>query len=570
VVLVSQAIAGLHVLRDTVTLGALDALQQLDIVATDPLGSEIEHVSLQYDVQDTAIATVTDGGEVRARANGNTTVVVSGDEQSAAVVVRVAQQVTRIDAPIDTLRFTSIGEAIAIPAQPVDSLGHPVSGVPTQIVVGDTGVLGVESLSVRSKQNGATVVHVTAGGASSQMFALVSQVADRIAIVQSDTQDIQSVYQDSLLPITCSVLDHNGFEVQSAPPVTASASRLWNGTTCGSLSASASGFDTLRVSAGTVTASLPVALAVRPIIGAVAPLDVDQMPANTYAWSPSARRNSHGQLEVYFAGYARIPDSTGHQPANLYRLVSDDGQHFRYDGVVLEHDPDFCALNGSGIENIDVVPRNDGPGWRMFYAGGSFDCYGWQVFSAVSTDERTWTRETGVRIGNGGSMPPALPIYPPWPVGEGMTTDQLPDGTWRMIVGAYEPLSPPDNKFQILEWHSSDQLQWTYVGSVVTTRQLPPEGEASAYSPTLAEFAPGLWRMIFTADNRFSPGGRSRLWSAVSTDRVTWQVEGEMLGAPGVQYLYCALVGDRLVTLQIPEGPIDGSTSLVGVSITQP
>ena len=106
VVLVSQAIAGLRVLRDTVTLGALDALQPLEIVATDPLGSEIEHVSLQYDVQDTAVATVTDSGAVRARANGITTVTVRGNDQSAAIVVRVAQRVTQISTAIDTLRFT--------------------------------------------------------------------------------------------------------------------------------------------------------------------------------------------------------------------------------------------------------------------------------------------------------------------------------------------------------------------------------------------------------------------------------------------------------------------------------
>jgi hypothetical protein len=206
----------------------------------------------------------------------------------------------------------------------------------------------------------------------------------------------------------------------------------------------------------------------------------------------------------------------------------------------------------------------------MFYAGGSFDCYGWQVFSAVSTDERTWTKEAGVRIGNGGTLPPAPPVSAPWPAGEGMVTDQLPDGTWRMTVGTYEPLTPREDKFQITEWHSSDQLTWSYARSLVTTRQLPPEGQRSVYSPTLAEIAPGLWRMIFTADDRNQPGGRSRLWSAVSTNRITWQVEGEVLGAPGVEYFYSALVGDRLYTLESPQGPAAGTTTLVGATILMP
>jgi len=149
-----------------------------------------------------------------------------------------------------------------------------------------------------------------------------------------------------------------------------------------------------------------------------------------------------------------------------------------------------------------------------------------------------------------------------------MVTDQLPDGTWRMTVGSYEPLTPPEDKFQITEWRSLDQLNWTYVRTLLSTRQLPSEGQRSAYSPTLAEITPGLWRMIFTADDRNQPDGRSRLWSAVSTDRVSWQLEGEILGAPGVEYFYSTLVGNRLFTIRAPQGGV--GTTLVGVTVQQP
>ncbi len=56
--------------------------------------------------------------------------------------------------------------------------------------------------------------------------------------------------------------------------------------------------------------------------------------------------------------------------------------------------------------------------------------------------------------------------------------------------------------------------------------------------------------MIFTGDNRWSPDGRSRLWSAVSTDKVHWQVEGELMGAPGTNLYYAALAEDRLVFIR--------------------
>lgn len=569
VVLVTQKVANLHVVRDTVTLAALDALAPLGVVATDPLGSEIQGAAFAYTVADTVIAGVTALGEVRARANGVTTITASRDGQSAAVLVLVAQRVAQIETTADTIRFTALEQTVSLPAQPVDSLGHPVAGV-GQIAVSDTGVLVVAAGSLRSKRNGSAHVHLQVGGLQSDQVAVVEQVPAQLIVAYSDTTTIHSVALDSLIPLSCRVLDGAGYDIAATPTVAPSATGHWSGSACDSLRVHSSGFDTLRISIDTLTATVPIALAVRPIVGPVAPIDIDYMPANVAVWAPSARRNSQGQFELYFAGYTTVVDSTGHQPGDLYRLISDDGQQFRYDGVVLTHDPDYCDPNGSGIENVAVVPRSDGPGWRMFYSGGSFDCYGWQVFSAVSTDERTWTTESGVRVSNGGSLPPAPPASAPWPAGEGMVTDLLPDGTWRMTMGSYEPLTPAENKFQITEWHSSDQLHWSYVRSLVTTRQLPPEGQRSAYSPTIAEIVPGLWRMIFTADNLGQPGGRSRLWSAVSTDRVHWSVEGEILGAPGVQYLYCALVDDRLYTLQAPQGPLVNTTTLATATVHMP
>jgi hypothetical protein len=570
---VYQTVVAISVGADTLTFHSVGQTRLLSANLIDDHGMPVRDSLPDVRVGDTAVAQVqaTDSAlVVRAVANGSTVVVLRGGSDSTVVLVRVAQRVARIAADSDTLRFTALGETIPVPAHPVDSLGHPVDAVPVSIVVSDTSILAVDSLSVRAKRTGVANVQLVAGGMESNQVALVGQVPDRIEVAFADSTPIQSVVLDSLIPVSCRILDRNGFAIPGDPAVAPSGAGRWSGSSCQTLRIRSSGFDTLRITSTAVSATLPVVLAVRPIVGPVAPLVVDSLPANTAPWAPSARRNSQGQVEVYFAGYSTVADSTGHQPADLYRLLSDDGQHFRYDGVVLTHDPNYCDPNGSGIENIDIVPRADGPGWRMFYSGGSFDCYGWQVFSAVSMDERAWTKEAGVRVSNGGPQPPNPPGAAPWPAGEGMVTDQLPDGTWRMTVGAYEPLTPSQDKFQITEWRSPDQLTWTYVRSLVTTRQLPPEGQRSAYSPTLSEVVPGLWRMFFTADNLNQSGGRSRLWSAVSTDRVNWSVEGEILGGPGFNYLYSALVGGRLFTLQAPQGPLVNSTTLVSVTVQMP
>ena len=187
----------------------------------------------------------------------------------------------------------------------------------------------------------------------------------------------------------------------------------------------------------------------------------------------------------------------------------------------------------------------------MLYAAGSNKCYGWQVFSAVSADGRHWTKEGGVRLGNGGTGT----AWPPWPVGEGMWVDRLPNGEWRMIVGTFEHITPAEtNKWQIAEWRSPDQLTWTYMGTVLTTRDMPAGWQGSVYSPAVRQVAPGLWRMLFSADGRGTPGSRSAVWSAVTTDLEHWQIEGEVLGSSTSNLYYSALIDDQVVFVRAYNG----------------
>jgi hypothetical protein len=203
----------------------------------------------------------------------------------------------------------------------------------------------------------------------------------------------------------------------------------------------------------------------------------------------------------------------------------------------------------------------------MYLAAGSSGLYGWQVFSAISNDERNWTIEPGVRITNGGPVPPAPPGVVPWPVGEGMVVDQLPGGEWRMLVGGYERVANPPDRFEIVEYRSPDQLNWTYQGTVLTTAQLPATAQRTIYSPSIGEITPGLWRMFFTGDDLNLPGGRSRIFSAVSRDRSQWKFESELLGAPGTDLYYTALVGNRLYFLRQDNGQL---RRLAAVTLTMP
>jgi hypothetical protein len=552
---VAQQVTRVTVARDTVAFDALHARLSMRAMALDRLGSPVAGATLKYVSENDSIALVDPTGQIEARSNGTTRVVSIYGADTGGVVARVQQRAVRIVTGTDTVRLGALGDTQGITATAVDSLGSSVTGALSSLSVADTSVAqALDSVTVKAITNGSTAVHFAVAGVTGTVVVVVRQIAASINATLDSSEQIASLPLNSVIPITCRVWDRNGHAMSAAPSVLPSSGNRWTGSACNNLRIQRSGLDTVQLVADTVRASLAIALAVRPTtalaVGAF--LTVDSMPTGTFPWAPSARLTQGGTIEIY----SSLGDVTGATPrSSLHRFVSLDGVTFAYDGLVLSPDADSCGLDGTGIENVAIVQRSDAPGWRMFYAGGSNDCYGWQVLSAVSLDGRVWAKEPGVRLRNGGPLPPDAPLTPPWPVGEGMVVEQLPSGDWRMLAGSYEHVVPTEEKWQIAEWRSSDQLTWSYVGTVLTTRDMPLEGQGSVYSPTLAQIGPGLWRMIFTADNRGTGQAfQSSLWSAVSLDKEHWQLEGQLMGAQNENLYYSALVGDRLVFIrQEPE-----------------
>ena len=556
-VTVAQQVASLAVRPDSFLFEALNAVGVVRTSLLDRLGSSVVDVAPSYRVRDTTVATIAADGTIRARGNGSTWLVMYAGADSALVAIRVSQRPVRVVIPSDTVRLTAIGDTAVIPGTPLDSLGSPVAGSVQLESITDTTIIGMLGpTTIRARSAGTAVVAFTAAGLPAYVVVAVSPAPARIDARLLGQAAILSLPLDSLIPLTCQVLDRNGNIIDTLPRVALSLAGHWTGETCGALRARRSGFDTLRVQAGSLQANVPVVLAVRPMVSSPVGdfVQADSLPVGRTQWAPTARRNSRGEFEIYFAAFPLTATTAAELQSDLHRLVSSDGITFRYDGVVLQRDSDTCAPQGSGIENVSIVPRADGPGWRMFFSSGSFPCFGWQVFSAVSTDERTWIKEPGVRLTNGGTLPPDAPVSAPWPAGEGMVTEQLQTGEWRMLVGAYEHIVPAEDKFQIIEWRSPDQLNWSYVGPILTTRDMPTQGQGTIYCPTIRQIAPGLWRMIFSGDDRFQPGWRGRIWSAVSIDERSWQQEGELMGGQQTRLWYASLVDDRLVLIREDQG----------------
>lgn len=463
------------------------------------------------------------------------------------------------------LDFDALGDTTRLIAVAQDRDGQVLDRADITFTSSDPAVVEVQDSGLlRTLGNGTvTIVAREASGPSDSVRVSVTQDVDSLDVALTDTQPILSVSLWAPLPLTCVARDRNGFTLPGSPLVRGKTGAT-QGADCAGLVARRSGVDTLVITAGSHRRVLPVLIAVRPLLSSRLGtfLALDSFPGGAGPWAPTLRRSSRGGFELYVTAY--LPDSTAANGArgDLHRWTSTDGINFRYDGVALAHAPDPCDPQGTGIEHIAVVPRNDGQGWRMFYAAGGYGCvdssgaYGWQVYSAVSTDERHWTPEPGVRIDNGGPLPPesALPGGPPWPAGEGMVLDRLPSGEWRMIVSAYDRVLPRVDEWAITRWDSPDQLHWTYRGPLITTASLPSGGQRSVGSPTVQQVVPGLYRMVFAADDTHLPGGRGRLYSAVSTDLDHWVFEGELMGDPSSSLLYCTMVKDLLVFLRQDEG----------------
>ncbi|MEO8294537.1 MAG: hypothetical protein ABI613_03400 [Gemmatimonadota bacterium] len=548
---------------DTLSFHALGQVIEIPFSILGGDGVPVRDSIPDFTLTDPSLATIVPGSasdsavRVLGHDNGGTILKISLGTLSTEVNVIVKQVTARLEIlPTHQLVFDALGDSLLLNASALDSLDVPVEGATFAFTTSDPAVAMVQATGlVSSVGNGSGIIEVAeAQGLRDSLTFVVTQRAVNLTVT-IDSPAIVLLSSSQPFPVSCVAHDRNGFILDSVAAV--SAHGTLTGNQCDMLAAVHSGFDTLIVQTDTLLRRVPYVLALPPQVTSPLghPIAVDSLPPKIVPWAPSLVRNPAGDLDLYFGGYfATLGAPTGLR-GDLYRLTSsDEGATFKFQGIALARDTAPCSPEGDGIENIAIAPRSDAAGWRMFYSSGGFTCYGWQVFSATSTDQVHWTREPGVRVSNGSPFPPAAPGPVPWPSGEGMVVDEVSPGTWRMISGTYEPLTPSGNKFEIVEHRSNDQLHWTYDGPLITTAMVGPSAQRSVYSPTIREYVPGVFRMIFTGDNLNQSGGRSRLYSAVSTDRVTWQLEGELMGDSSTNIYYSALVDSVLAFIRWDDG----------------
>lgn len=543
---VTQFVGSIVLRVDSLHLTSIGAGAALSYVVLDDRGRVIADTTAAITVLDTAVATASDG-VVTSIGVGRTEVQVAIGDVVAAVPLRVRQQIASLGLPLDTVTFQALQDTTTIRPVAQDSLANVIAGPELVFELSDPHVVALDaSATLRALAPGATVVRVrdVETGIADSAVVMVRQVPVSAGVLVREQDGFSFARAgDSIGAVWA--LDRNGYRLPferfqlsfaDSAAITVDASGVIRGmrSTVTRLSAV---IDAFRIDS-TLVVVLPVEVQTNRVPG----FAIVGMPDTMFPGPPTAVRMPDSTVNLYFTGYA--PDSTQDPPfsGDLHYAHSVDGVHFTYAGVALQRDR---VYRSQGIENVFLVPRDDGLGCRLYAAAGA-SWWIWQTFSATSsTCDAPWTWEEE----------PAVPgvvenDYVRRGNGEGICVWQDSLGTWWMLMGTMS-LEPQDDRvWTVGLYRGASQRQWEFVRTVF--RPGPPGSgrERAVAGPSVVEFAQGLYRMFLMADDLgIGPdGGRQRIWSAVSRDRFSWTLEGVVLdfAIPGGGPAYPTVIGDLL------------------------
>lgn len=157
------------------------------------------------------VATVSDGGVVTARMNGQATIVAVSGNMTARAAVTVMQTAASIAVRTEPPALDALGQTFQLHATVFDANDRPIADSPIDWTSSDSMVVSVDVKGLVTAQgNGTADVTAASGEASASTVVTVSQVPVR-AVVTPDSTILTSV--DQTLQMVAFVLDRNGFSV---------------------------------------------------------------------------------------------------------------------------------------------------------------------------------------------------------------------------------------------------------------------------------------------------------------------------------------------------------------------
>ncbi len=262
---VAQQVARVVAQRDSILLDALQAVLPIQATPLDRLGTPVLGAALAYSTGAPSVATVDASGSIRAIANGTTVVTASSGGDTTFVAVRVAQRPVRVVPSSDTVRFVAFGDTRSVTAVAADSLGFPLPGQVTGVLVHDTAVVELlDSVTVRAHGNGVTRASFAVSGLAGQITVIVDQVPTTLTAAVAFGNPVVTLPVGAAFPLACQALDKNGFQIARDPALVGSVHGTVIGSRCGDARVQRSGYDTLHFALGSVQARIPVIVATVP------------------------------------------------------------------------------------------------------------------------------------------------------------------------------------------------------------------------------------------------------------------------------------------------------------------
>ncbi|MCZ7358032.1 MAG: DUF2341 domain-containing protein [Candidatus Methanoperedens sp.] len=226
-----------------------------------------------------------------------------------------------------------------------------------------------------------------------------------------------------------------------------------------------------------------------------------------WASNPSIVKLADGKYRMYHSDASSVPPYT--YPTNIRSAISSDAMNWTKESGIRVGEG-YGGQEGWANEP-EVLVLSDGT-YRMYY-DHEYAFGGWVrgvILSAISSDGLNWTKEQGTRIDYGGTYDTVL--------AEGPNIVELSDGTYRMY---YQGLNSQYGNYRILSAVSTDGFNWTKEEGI----RINIGGTYDSFgvsSPRIIKFSDGRFVLSYSgADAQWN----SRLLTAVSADGLKWSKE---------------------------------------------
>jgi alpha-tubulin suppressor-like RCC1 family protein len=204
-----QVVAGapfaVRMAQDSARLFALGDETTFDAWVEDRWGNRIEGQALTWESRDPSVATVQNGGVVRAHRVGTAEIVARSGNLSASLFLRVVQAPATLDVSPDATEIYALSFQRQLTLRSWDAQGNPIPRPEADWTSLDESVATVDQTGlVTATGVGTTQIVATAGAASDTVTVTVSQAqasveltGDPVQVVAGQTMTVSAIARDS-------------------------------------------------------------------------------------------------------------------------------------------------------------------------------------------------------------------------------------------------------------------------------------------------------------------------------------------------------------------------------------